>query len=446
MRSAPFVRFTAVLTAVLLLLFSVTFPVARALDPVTISAAVVGVSAVIAVGSILAGLGVLPLADAADQFNTLVNDVVSSLGTAWTFVSSAGVTMVKMLSIKSNYYAQRELVQAVCDYLFRAEVVKETFVVSEFVDNTGYRPGVAERGYRLILDQYPFASGQRLYIYNYWPVAGASSLYFFALAPADVSPDDAKEFTFSARYRYVYSSASDTLEFLTDEYTLGKCYYVGYVDGLEYTAQNLQLGDVGIDLDDAVYSTWVENPLVSAVYGGSSDDSGTSNGDGDDNVPIGLSHLPLLLLSDWVGLNQQYIQAGGQSELAPEDVIDLGELVELDPETVPDDLLNSQPDTNPDTNPDTGADTDPNPGSMQLDLTRFFPFCIPFDLYRLLSCLVAEPEAPKFEFALPMLGEEPVRFEVDLSAWDDVASTLRMFETAAFIVGLIFVTNKFIKW
>ncbi len=128
MRSAPFVRFTAVLTAVLLLLFSVTFPVARALDPVTISAAVVGVSAVIAVGSILAGLGVLPLADAADQFNILVNDVVSSLGTAWTFVSATGVTMVKMLSIKSNYYAQREIVQAVCNYLFRQKLSNKHFL------------------------------------------------------------------------------------------------------------------------------------------------------------------------------------------------------------------------------------------------------------------------------------------------------------------------------
>lgn len=35
-----------------------------------------------------------------------------------------------------------------------------------------------------------------------------------------------------------------------------------------------------------------------------------------------------------------------------------------------------------------------NPGQFALDLTKFFPFCIPFDLYAFLTCLNADPVTP----------------------------------------------------
>lgn len=80
-----------------------------------------------------------------------------------------------------------------------------------------------------------------------------------------------------------------------------------------------------------------------------------------------------------------------------------------------------------------------------LDLTSFFPFCIPFDLYDMLAAFVAEPEAPVFTFATGFLGNY-YEIDIDLSPWDSVAKTLRTIQLCICIVGLAFATRKFIKW
>lgn len=79
-------------------------------------------------------------------------------------------------------------------------------------------------------------------------------------------------------------------------------------------------------------------------------------------------------------------------------------------------------------------------------LTSIFPFCIPFDIYDFFSVLVAEREAPKFNFNLNFgkYGGTPI--EVDLSGWDSVAKILRTVELMAFCVGLALATSKLIKW
>lgn len=86
--------------------------------------------------------------------------------------------------------------------------------------------------------------------------------------------------------------------------------------------------------------------------------------------------------------------------------------------------------------------TDPNDYTM--DLTGIFPFCIPFDLFEFLSCLAADPEAPKWTWSLPYLGSS-YSFEVDLVAFDDVAQLFRNFELLLFIVGLGLKTRDLIK-
>lgn len=80
-----------------------------------------------------------------------------------------------------------------------------------------------------------------------------------------------------------------------------------------------------------------------------------------------------------------------------------------------------------------------------LDLTSFFPFCIPFDLYKMLAAFVAEPEAPVFTFATGFLGNY-YEIDIDLSPWDSVAKTLRTIQLCICIVGLAYATRKFIKW
>ena len=48
-------------------------------------------------------------------------------------------------------------------------------------------------------------------------------------------------------------------------------------------------------------------------------------------------------------------------------------------------------------------------GDYTMDLTKFFPFCIPFDLYDFATCLLAEPEAPVIEWIVPTYRGEPCR-------------------------------------
>lgn len=77
-----------------------------------------------------------------------------------------------------------------------------------------------------------------------------------------------------------------------------------------------------------------------------------------------------------------------------------------------------------------------------LDLTQYFPFCLPFDVYRLLSAFVAEPEAPHFDWEVINPWGENWVFTIDLSMFDSVASVLRNLEKIAFVIGLAVVTRQ----
>ena len=135
----------------------------------------------------------------------------------------------------------------------------------------------------------------------------------------------------------------------------------------------------------------------------------------------------------------------------------------LDPEKMIEELrklLQQQPNPDPDPEPDPDPDPDPSDpdtpgggdgtppdfnGMMLPGLKDFFPFCIPFDLYNMMQALCAEPEAPKFQFATSFLGQV-YTVDIDLSAWDNVAATIRYMVVAIYIVALAVATRKFIKW
>lgn len=96
-------------------------------------------------------------------------------------------------------------------------------------------------------------------------------------------------------------------------------------------------------------------------------------------------------------------------------------------------------------NPDVTAPEDVQPYIVRLG--DVFPFCIPFDIYHMVTLFAAEPEAPhaKWEFKLPFTGGTYV-IEWDLQEWDEVAELCRKLELILFCVGLAVVTSKLIKW
>lgn len=83
---------------------------------------------------------------------------------------------------------------------------------------------------------------------------------------------------------------------------------------------------------------------------------------------------------------------------------------------------------------------------FMLDLKDFFPFCIPFDLYKFFSLLCAEPEAPVFTWVVQDLGGNSYPITVDLSKWDNFAALFRKLQLFVFIIGLAMSSRKFIKW
>ena len=79
-------------------------------------------------------------------------------------------------------------------------------------------------------------------------------------------------------------------------------------------------------------------------------------------------------------------------------------------------------------------------------LQDFFPFCIPFDLLDMMRALNASPVAPSFTFACPLPGGGVYYVNIDLSAWNSVAATIRSVTMAIYVVALANSTRKFIKW
>lgn len=84
-------------------------------------------------------------------------------------------------------------------------------------------------------------------------------------------------------------------------------------------------------------------------------------------------------------------------------------------------------------------------GDYTLDLRDFFPFCIPFDIYRMLSLFAESREAPSAEWRFYVPGIVDETIEIDLSVFDSVAAMLRSVELIAAAIGLALMTKKLIQ-
>ena len=99
------------------------------------------------------------------------------------------------------------------------------------------------------------------------------------------------------------------------------------------------------------------------------------------------------------------------------------------------------------------ADVKAGTGAIEdykVNLVDFFPFCLPFDFYRCIALLNAEPQAPEFDFSLPVGYKDGEviweAYHISLDIFSPVAEVVRKFETLAFMLGLIILTrDKFIR-
>lgn len=140
------------------------------------------------------------------------------------------------------------------------------------------------------------------------------------------------------------------------------------------------------------------------------------------------------------------------NKVIPENLVqpETGTGTETGTETDPGTETNPGTETDPGTTtPGTGTETSPDEDvdKYKRDLRMVFPFCLPFDLIALLDALDADPVTPCFDF--PFVVESlniDMVVKLDLSFLDDVAEMMRLFETIGFIISLITITHKMIKW
>ncbi|GHV35447.1 hypothetical protein FACS18949_13450 [Clostridia bacterium] len=129
---------------------------------------------------------------------------------------------------------------------------------------------------------------------------------------------------------------------------------------------------------------------------------------------------------------------------------------------VPPAVLPTAPPTIPTAPPGGGEGTVPNDridwSPLQEGLgaiSLLFPFCIPFDLAEIFSSFAAEAQVPVFDLKLSIkpvpIGNNRLRFDevplkIDLTPFSSFMPFFRGFLVLIFIIWLLNVTFKFIKW
>lgn len=135
----------------------------------------------------------------------------------------------------------------------------------------------------------------------------------------------------------------------------------------------------------------------------------------------------------------------GETTLEPETDTEPDATTATDPSTDPDTGTDTDPDTGTTTNPDSDWKPDGDVGHFTLDLTDYFPFCIPFDLYDFLCCLNADPVTPVIDWGVPLPDGSIYPIKVDLSEFDSIAQLLRRLQLLLFCIGLAAKTRDLIK-
>ena len=219
--------------------------------------------------------------------------------------------------------------------------------------------------------------------------------------------------------------------------------------GFESISVEIVSGENGVSFKQSKYIngteaeelTWPETTITNPTDPSSPTEDGSEN-----KIPV----WPLGPQTSVITNAKTTNQADNDPGLDPEKMIE--ELRKLLQQQQPNPDPDPEPDPDPDpdpSDPDTPGGGDGTPpdfnGMMLPGLKDFFPFCIPFDLYDMMQALCAEPEAPKFTFATSFLGQV-YTVDIDLSAWNNVAATIRYMVVAIYVVALAVATRKFIKW
>lgn len=364
-------------------------------------------------------------------FNQVVSDAVDALSPEWAV---NGLTTMLALTTDglTKTFASQNFLQALLDFLH------DTGILSSSFDDT-YPPSMGV----LTLDEaiafasrYPYAWRLNYSSVSTGVMVSTGPVTFYSGYPVGYSVDGAAYIwsegtgTFSSR-----DSAGSIYCDLDDIVSIGG-------NAVVTTSEDLTLESVGHDIETD-YETYVETGIVGVDFGVQfEDDPNTDRNEEDDGndlwLPVGIPG------GSTDGSYTDQTQQDAQSGNTPQDVLD-----EL--------LQNSG--SGDGSGDGTGSDSGSGNGSGNTwkppsdhnvfalaDLSKFFPFCIPFDLYDFFTLLNAEPVAPVLSWEIKDLAGQTYSLDVDLSQWDSVALLFRRLQLFLFITGLAAASRKFIKW
>lgn len=435
-------RYLCIFLALALLISCTVYPV-KAFGVATVSVALDAF-----ISAVLIGLGLMPTPGNDTAFNQLVTSCKEYLETSAIVVAD---TIILLSPSTGMTYAKRDIIEKIKDWLFTSNTIKSVdltcsvshscpwwkltainheftiessvptvpiAVICQYVhpsagtyfSSTVYL--VSSSNFTAVIDgkQVHFSSINSFSYGYYYPISSSSSS---ASTYEKYYPD---YLAMLPSFKFVFDgplpSATDVLDMIPE---LGSLSYI-YPDGIT-------ISDVVPKVDEDIIITfpdWKElEKQVQEGEGGSEDPSEPTN-------PPDTPYVPY-----WPIWSPQFSNPDATlDEVTQEDVWNKGADPSWDP-------------GNSGGNTGSSSGSAPSLPEMSIDLRDFFPFCIPFDIYNLVTMFVAEPVAPVFEWEIPVprLGKS-FELEIDLSAWDGIAQLFRTFELIGFIIGLGWITRE----
>ncbi len=476
---------------------------ATAVAPAIVKGAVVTGNPYVIVGAGLIALGVWAVSENKEAFQEVVDNAVSYLESTGEWIQDGAMELLQTVDSTGHamYYAAGDLLETLRGWLFDSSVVHAPASYAYGTEKRVYCNGAnyfistnSESCYFncIALMDGPSASGT-------W----AGDFLILSSEAGGVSAKRSNGNSVSLSYlgkhnsMYVYrigSSSSCSLssiyyfDFIFDSSAnfLG---VEGYIDNS--VSADLSLGHLpsqDTELDDTTIVAF--HPYLANVVRTRTGGSGDSGNDGEHKWWLGLAFAETM--EKLYETNQRLqietpsvteipdIQVGIEYDITEEEDEDGNKYLVLDPSTGTGSNpgTGTDPDTGEGTDPDTGTNTDPDTGNGSgdgsgsntgsdsggsntgnswsppsnhnqfalADLSKFFPFCIPFDLYAFFQLLDADPVAPVFHWEIQDLAGQTYALTVDLSEWDSVAQLFRRLQLFLFVCGLAAASRKYIKW
>ena len=453
--------------------------------------AVVSVPVAIAIGATLIALGII--ADAASRnpyaLQELASQVGDALAAAGTYVKDGMVEMYRFITDTGEavYYAGADFMEAVRTHVYEGYcggLFDEASLIASYGSAFQSRiDSLSAKGYT-----------------NVWCFVTSSGhvKFFYDMHPECIGPVLASDGDVGRICSYGYTAYLDGVGCTyvdPDKYasSFRLSFYDSSWHGISYglAIQNF----LTVPIDGTSARTWSEAYANRGLYIASGGNQGAPDDGGEGNdgwkflLPLSLvaggTLYAMSQADQWTGSTPpEFGDYTTEEELTvtPAPEFDGYQAIEIAPapNTNPDPGTGTNPDpgtgTNPDpgtgTNPDPGTGTNPDPGTgtnpgtgtdpdfgssswqppsdpkqfQLVDLSKFFPFCIPFDLFEFFKLLNSDPVAPVLHWEIQDLSGQTYSLTVDLSEWDSVALLFRRLQLFLFVTGLAAASRKFIKW